>query len=183
MAYDRYGRWTPDNYPTWDPYSRQSVPLPGYSSNGQPTPGTGYGYGQPNNPAAVYGQQPAGLSVTPKMYHADIVPIKTEADVTNDIVPPNGEARMYMSEDDRLIATKRVGPNGVETVFYDRRPAASPPGQIDPKSVVLRSEINGIVNRVIDERIAQNAPPEPVYSQPETPAARTPAKQTGGKTA
>ena len=182
MPYDMYGRWVPDT--AWDQRSRnQNAAVPGYSNYGQPTPGAGYAYNQPGPGAAYgYGPQPAGLSVTPKMYHADIVPIKSEADVNNDIVPPNGEARMYMSEDDRLIATKRVGPNGVETRFYDRRPDSPPQPHIDPQSVVLRSEIDDIVNRIIDDRISRNAQPEPIYNQPDASATRAPAK-TGGKPA
>lgn len=182
MAYDYYGRWVPDNpngwsqrdANDWSQRSRQSNPPPGYSS-----------YGQQPNPGAYnsYGQQPAGLTVTPRMYHADIVPIKSEADVHNDIVPPTGEPRMYMSEDDRLIATKRVGPNGVEEHFYDLRPPAPPAPSIDPQTLVLRSEIDGIVNRivnqVIDERIAQSAEP-PAYEQPAPPPARAASKPTGG---
>jgi hypothetical protein len=177
MGYDYYGRWIPDNPNFWDQRNRQNTPPPGFSSYGrQPDP----------NAFNAYAQQPAGLSVTPKMYHADIVPIRSEADVINDIVPPTGEARMYMSEDDRLVATKKIGPNGVEIHFYDQRPDASAAPQLDPQNLVLRSEIDGIVsrivNQVIDERIAQTAAPQPAAYAPPEPAVTRGAKTAGGKT-
>lgn len=169
MAYDYYGRWIPDTGNPWDPRARQQTPPPGYSN-----------YGRMPDPNAYNVQQPAGLSVTPKMFHADIVPIRSESDVHNDIVPPTGESRMYMSEDDRLIATKRVGPNGVETVFYDRRPDAPASAPIDPQNIVLRSELDGLVNRIIDARINQNAPAaQPGYEQS---TARATVDNAGGRT-
>ena len=183
MAYDMYGRWIPDDpNNAWNQRNRQNPP-PGNYGNAYPN---GYnGYNQPNPPGGyAYNQQPAGLTKSPEMYHADIVPINGERDVREDIVPPTGEPRVYMSRDERLMATKCVGPNGVEMAFYDRRPDAAPAQQLDPQNVVLRSEleslVRGIANKVIDERIAQT----PVYEPPQEPApSRVPAKSAGGKNA
>lgn len=184
MGYDMYGRWVPDDPNAWNQRNRQTPP-PGGNNYGSQYP-TGYNSCGQSNPAGgyAYGQQPAGLTKTPEMFHADIVPINNERDVREDIVPPTGEPRVYMSRDERLIATKCVGPNGVEMVFYDRRPDAAPTQQIDPQNVVLRSELDslvrGIANQVIDERIAL----APTYEQPQEPApARAAARTAGGKSA
>lgn len=181
MAYDMYGRWVPDNqidprtgYPYGMRTQPQPGPVPGYSSFNQPTP--------PMQPQPAP-QPPAGITMTPAMMHADIIQITGEQDVRDAIVPADGVPRMYMTDDERLFATKRMGPNGPKITFYDPRPEEPPAPKFDPREFVKYTDLGPIIGQYVDNKFAQMTHQAAIEDQQAAPAAhsvpRTGARKDG----
>lgn len=175
MPYDPFGRWyNAPNDPRmgmpFDPRQQPPMPVPGFSSYGQPPA---------SMPQPVQPQAPAGVSVTPAMMHADIIQISGEQDVRDAIVPADGVPRMYMTDDERLFATKRIGPNGTEITFYDPRPAEPAAPKFDPREFVKYTDLGQIIGQYVDNKFAQMMQTTASVEQPAPVAQNVP--RTGAR--
>lgn len=184
MSWTYDGRWIEDGRqgmydPRNDPRYMMQQPR-------QPVPPSGYSYyNQPASAPMQPPMQPApgGMTVTPEMVHVDIERVRGEQDVIDAIVPADGTSRMFMTADERMIGTKCMGPNGPDITFYYPQ-KYKPEPKLDPRDVVLRSELEPMLDRWYNSRMQaapmQQTGPYP-SQQAQTPMEAAPVQQTGNK--